>query len=71
MAFLPSRVEVVVGGNLQLPLQVKGYASEVEEEERVLLAFSDCRLLKLDMQLTDDSVFNVSMDTETGAQLYY
>eukprot|EP00731_Ephydatia_muelleri_P025275 Em0017g358a len=58
MAFLPTKVEAVVGASLVLPLQVKGYT---DDGERTLLPFADCRRLPLEVTSLDTSVFNLSI----------
>ena len=63
MAFLPTKVEAVVGASLVLPLQVKGYT---DDGDRVLLPFADCRRLPLEITSQDTSVFNLSVISTAG-----
>ena len=63
LSFLPSRVETVTGSFLSLPVQVQGYT---DEERKSLLPFSDCRKLKVDVSMTDVSIFNVSVESDMG-----
>ena len=65
MLFLPSRVEAAVGTTLSLPLQVRG-AVAMDNGEHSLEPFSDCRRMSLSITSSEISVFNISVDTETG-----
>ena len=65
MLFLPSRVEAPLSTSLSLPLQVRG-AVAMGDGEQSLEPFRDCRRMTLSITLSDSSVFNVSVDTETG-----
>ena len=69
MLFLPPRVEAVVGTTLSLPLQVRG-AVTVGNGDRSLEPFSDCRRMSLSISSSEVSVFNISVDTETGIAVY-
>lgn len=63
MAFLPSKVEAVLGQTLHLPLQVKGYAfsENSPKVKTTLLPFHDCRKLKVSLTSSENSIFNVSI----------
>ena len=67
MSFLPSQVEAVVGSHLLLPVQVQGY-TVIDEggnpDQRSLIAFPNCQGLKLTIESTDRSIFNVTMDAD-------
>ena len=63
IAFLPTKVEAVVGTALVLPLHVKGYT---DEGDRTLLPFADCRKLPLEVTSLDTSVFNLSINSAAG-----
>ena len=63
LSFVACRVEVVVGQKLLLPLQVLGHTLE---DIPTSLPFYDCRFMKLNLALSDDAIFNVTMDTNTG-----
>ena len=69
MVFLPSRVEAAIGSSLSLLLQVRG-AITLDNGEQSLEPFSDCRRMSLTITSSEPSIFNVSVDTETGAFLY-
>ena len=70
LSFLPSRVEALVGTNLSLPLQVKGHASLTTPPSREdLLPFQDCSRLKLEVQSSDPSVFNITVHSQHSSQL--
>ena len=58
MSFVPSRVEVVVGDDLLLPLQVLG---QILDPPQSTLPFRDCRYLNLKLSLADDAIFTVSL----------
>lgn len=67
MSFLPSKVEALIDSHITLPLQVKGYASltpptESSTHENLSIPFSNCRKLKIDIQSSDSSIFNVTSD---------
>lgn len=63
MLFLPSRVEAVIGHNLSLPVQVKGYT---DESRITLLAFPDCHRLEVEITTTDTTVFNITKEVNKG-----
>ena len=67
MSFLPSRVEILIGSQISLPLQVKGYASlapptDSRTNRDSLIPFPDCRKLNLDIRTSDSSIFNLTSD---------
>ena len=66
MLFLPSRVEAVIGHNLSLPVQVKGYT---DESKITLLAFPDCHRLEVEITTTDTTVFNITKELNKGVML--
>ena len=63
MSFVSCRVEVVVGQDLLLPLQVLGITAE---DPPVTLPFNDCRFMELKLSLADNAIFNVSLETKIG-----
>lgn len=63
MLFLPSRVEAVIGHNLSLPVQVKGYT---DESKKTMLAFPDCHRLEVEITTTDTTVFNITKELNKG-----
>ena len=63
MSFVSCRVEVVVGQDLLLPLQVLGIT---KEDPPVTLPFYDCHFMELKLSLADDAIFNVSLETKLG-----
>ena len=63
MSFVSCRVEVVVGQDLLLPLQVVGIT---KEDHPVTLPFYDCRFMELKLSLADNAIFNVSLETKIG-----
>ena len=65
MTFLPSPVEAVVGHTLYLPLQVVGFIGGDESDS---LAFPDCRKIRINISLSDPSIFNISNDREGEAE---
>ena len=66
MLFLPSRVEAVIGHNLSLPVQVKGYT---DESKITLLAFPDCHRLEVEITTTDVTIFNITKELNKGVML--
>ncbi len=72
MTFLLSRVEALVGTTLTLPLQVKGHAGPATPSNTDnLLPFQDCSKLMLNVQSSDQSVFNVTSCDRQSLQLHY
>ena len=65
MLFLPSRVEAEIGTTLSLPLQVRGAITD-SNGDHVLESFSDCRRMSLSIVSSEPSIFNITVDTETG-----
>ena len=67
MLFLPSRVEAAVGTTLSLPLQVRGaVTSDSGSGDHLLEPFNDCRRMSLAITSSENSVFNISVNTDTG-----
>lgn len=72
MTFLPSRVEALVGTTLTLPLQIKGHAGPATPSNTDnLQPFHDCSKLTLNVQSSDQSVFNVTSHDGSSLQLRY
>lgn len=70
MSFLPSKVEALIGSQITLPLQVKGYASlapptDSHTNRDLLIPFTDCHKLNLEIRTSDNTIFNITSDATT------